>query len=167
MSAKSTGLALLVVFAVVAIPLFLKPAPDVASARPEAVQPCAPADGSRDSCASASASGSASAATEALLAAPRFVDLGTTTCVPCRVMLGVMAELEARYPYTLRVEFINIHDQPDAMGKYRFRAIPSQLFFDPDGKELFRHTGVMRADAVVAKWSALGYDLKVPSAGTK
>lgn len=91
---------------------------------------------------------------------PRFVDVGTTTCAPCRVMLGVMEELEARCPDTLKVEFVHTGEDPEAAERLGIRAIPTQLFYAPDGKELFRHTGVMRAGDVVAKWAELGFALE-------
>lgn len=92
-------------------------------------------------------------------ALPRFVDLGTTTCAPCRVMLGVMDTLEQEYPDTLAVEFVNVHENRAAAAQYGIRIIPTQIFYAPDGQELFRHTGVMPAAAVASKWRELGYDL--------
>lgn len=90
---------------------------------------------------------------------PRFVDLGTTTCAPCKVMLGVMEELEDTYPDALQVQFINTKQEPGAFDTYGVRVIPTQIFYDPGGKELYRHTGVMPVAAVVAKWKDLGYEL--------
>jgi|GEM_PF-1160572 len=91
---------------------------------------------------------------------PRFVDLGTTTCAPCRVMLGVMEELERRYPQAaLRVEFVNVQKDKGGLERYGVTVIPTQIFYSPEGRELFRHKGVMHADAVVAQWKALGFDL--------
>ncbi|MBI5610690.1 MAG: thioredoxin family protein [Deltaproteobacteria bacterium] len=90
---------------------------------------------------------------------PKFVDIGTTSCAPCKVMMAVLGELEAQYPDRLAIEFINTHQRPEVMQELGLRAIPSQLFLAPDGKELFRHTGVMRAAEVVAKWRELGYPL--------
>jgi len=92
-------------------------------------------------------------------ALPRFVDLGTTTCAPCRVMLGVMDTLEQQYPDTLAVEFVNVHEDRAAASRYGIQIIPTQIFYAPDGQELFRHTGVMPAAAVASKWRELGYDL--------
>ncbi len=71
-------------------------------------------------------------------------------------MMSVLAELEARYPDSLKVEFINSHDNPDIAEKLNIQAIPTQIFYAPSGQELFRHTGVMRTEAVVAKWTELG-----------
>lgn len=92
-------------------------------------------------------------------AVPRFVDLGTTTCAPCRVMLGVMSELERRYPDTLKVEFVNVATQPAEAERANVKIIPTQIFYAPDGRELYRHVGVFRTDEVVAKWAELGFPI--------
>ena len=97
---------------------------------------------------------------------PRFVDIGTTTCVPCRVMLDVMAELEAEYADHLKIEFVNMKNDPQAAEKLNVRSIPTQVFFSPEGKELWRHVGVIRAKDVIAKWAELGYKI-VPSKKSK
>ena len=96
-------------------------------------------------------------------ALPRFVDLGTTSCAPCRVMIGVMAELEQRYPGAMRVEFVNVNSQPEEAERYGVQVIPTQVFLSPDGRELFRHVGVFRTEEVVAKWAELGFPMTPPA----
>lgn len=124
-----------IVLAVIAVPLLLK-------SRPVKPDP---------------AHSSVAATSRQVQRLPRFVDIGTTTCIPCKAMLGVMAELEQKYPGAMAVEFVNVHDDPDAMARFGVKVIPSQIFYDPQGRELFRHTGVMRADAIIAKWAELGF----------
>jgi thioredoxin 1 len=94
---------------------------------------------------------------------PTFIDIGTTTCAPCKMMLRVMGELEAQYPGKLRIEFVNIKDDPDALASYGISVIPAQIFKSPDGRELFRHKGFFSTKDVVAKWKELGYDLGAPA----
>jgi thioredoxin 1 len=96
---------------------------------------------------------------------PRLVDLGTTTCAPCKAMLTVVAELERSYDGQLTVEFINVQQQEEASRRFGVRVIPTQVFLDPDGKELFRHTGFYATEAIVAKWRELGYPLERRAAG--
>ncbi len=151
MSAKSVA-GILIVGAVVLVPLWLK--------RPAAQTPAAPIKVA----AATSVGGPAAAPAPAPRVLPRFVDVGTTSCAPCKVMMGVLAELEARYPDSLKVEFINSHDNPDVAEKLNITAIPSQMFYSPGGQEIFRHAGVMRTDAVVAKWKELGLILPEPKA---
>jgi thioredoxin 1 len=104
--------------------------------------------------------GPADAAATARTAAPRFVDVGTTTCIPCRVMLGVMDELRRDYAGSLVVDFVDIAVTPAEADRYGVRAIPTQIFYAPDGRELWRHTGVIRAEAVIAKWAELGFPVE-------
>jgi len=90
---------------------------------------------------------------------PKFLDIGTTTCAPCKAMLGVMSELKQWLPGKLEVQFINIHEDRDAPRRYGISVIPAQIFYSPEGKELYRHTGFISSLEVVAKWKELGYDL--------
>jgi thioredoxin 1 len=34
--------------------------------------------------------------------------------------------------------------------------IPTQIFFDAEGRELFRHTGFLAKEDILAKWKELG-----------
>jgi thioredoxin 1 len=38
--------------------------------------------------------------------------------------------------------------------------IPTQIFYDAAGKELFRHEGFFGKDDILAKWKEFGVDLK-------
>jgi len=96
---------------------------------------------------------------------PRLVDVGSSTCIPCRVMLGVLEELRAGYPTSLKVEFVNMKDDSGAAERFGVRTIPTQIFYAPDGKELWRHVGVIRAGDIVAKFAELGYRLEPAKKG--
>jgi len=56
------------------------------------------------------------------------------------------------------VDFIDVWKNPDAGGEYGVRVIPLQIFFDANGKELFRHEGFYAKDDILAKWRDLGYE---------
>jgi thioredoxin 1 len=91
-------------------------------------------------------------------ALPRLLDLGTTTCQPCRMMIPVMEELRTEFAGEMQVDFINVSTDRTAAQQYNVRVIPLQIFFDPSGKELFRHQGYWPKDEIVNKWRELGYD---------
>jgi len=40
--------------------------------------------------------------------------------------------------------------------KYRIDIIPTQIFYDASGKELFRHEGFFSKDDILAKWKEMG-----------
>lgn len=90
---------------------------------------------------------------------PRLLDLGSTTCIPCKEMAPILEELEAEYRGRMDVEFIDIYADEAAAEKYGIMAIPTQIFFGADGKELFRHEGFYARDQILAKWQELGVDL--------
>jgi thioredoxin 1 len=93
---------------------------------------------------------------------PKLLDLGADSCVPCQMMAPILDELREEYRGALDVVFIDVwkpENQQEAV-KYGIRAIPTQIFFDPQGNELWRHTGFMSKEDILKKWKELGYDLK-------
>ena len=92
-------------------------------------------------------------------ALPRLVDLGSTTCIPCKMMAPILDDLKKAYVGKMDVQFIDVREDPDAGGKYGVKIIPTQIFFDAAGKELFRHEGYFAKEDILAKWKDLGVDL--------
>ncbi len=90
---------------------------------------------------------------------PRLVDLGATTCVPCKMMSSVLDELSAEYKGKLSVEFIDINENSAAAQRYNIRAIPTQVFIDAAGKEFFRHEGYYPKEDILTKYKEHGIDL--------
>jgi thiol-disulfide isomerase/thioredoxin len=91
---------------------------------------------------------------------PRLLDLGATTCIPCKKMVPVLEELKTEYEGRLDVEFVDVWKVPGVANQYGVTSIPTQIFFDASGKELFRHQGFFGKDEILAKWDELGVDLK-------
>jgi thioredoxin 1 len=89
---------------------------------------------------------------------PRLVDLGAGKCVPCKMMAPILEELKTEFAGRLDVEFIDVWKNPDAAEPYNIRLIPTQVFLDPQGLELFRHEGFYGRQDILAKWSELGFD---------
>lgn len=91
---------------------------------------------------------------------PKLVDLGAKKCVPCKLMAPILEELDRDYKGKLDVVFIDVWENSDAGNKYKIRVIPTQIFFSPDGKELFRHEGFYSKEDLLNKWKELGHELK-------
>jgi thioredoxin 1 len=90
---------------------------------------------------------------------PRLLDLGSTTCIPCKMMAPILEELKKEYAGRLQVEFVDVMANPDAATPYKISLIPTQIFFDAAGKERFRHEGFFSKEDILAKWKELGVDL--------
>jgi thioredoxin 1 len=89
---------------------------------------------------------------------PRLVDLGADKCIPCKMMAPVLEGLKKEYAGKLVVEFIDVWKNPDAGKEYRIQLIPTQIFYDSNDKEFFRHEGFFSKKDILAKWKELGFD---------
>ena len=93
-------------------------------------------------------------------AVPRLVDLGAGKCIPCKKMAPILEELRKEYAGRMEVEFIDVWKDPDAGKAYGIEMIPTQIFYDANGTELFRHTGFFGKEDILGKWKELGVELK-------
>jgi thioredoxin 1 len=91
---------------------------------------------------------------------PRLVDLGAGKCIPCKKMAPILEKLKKEYAGRMEVEFIDVWKEPDAGKPYGIRLIPTQIFYDAAGKELYRHEGFISEEDILAKWKDLGVTLK-------
>jgi thioredoxin 1 len=87
---------------------------------------------------------------------PRVVDLGADKCKACKELAPILEELKKEYAGRVTVEFIDVWKNPKAGGPYKLRIIPTQVFFDRDGKEVWRHEGFLPKKDFVAKFAELG-----------
>lgn len=94
---------------------------------------------------------------------PRLVDLGAHKCIPCKMMAPILEELTKEYAGRMVVEFIDVWENPAAGQKYGVRMIPTQIFYDRAGKELFRHEGFMSKEDILAKWREFGHTFTEPA----
>lgn len=89
---------------------------------------------------------------------PRLVDLGADKCVPCKMMAPILDELQQSLAGQLEVEFIDVWKKRERAEEFSIRMIPTQIFYDPSGKELFRHQGFYSKQQILDKWAELGFD---------
>lgn len=89
---------------------------------------------------------------------PTLVDLGADQCIPCKAMAPILVSLREEYAGRMRVEFIDVWKNPRAADPYHIYAIPTQIFFDPSGRELHRHEGFISRQDILSTWERLGYE---------
>ena len=85
-----------------------------------------------------------------------MLDLGATECVPCKMMAPILEELKKEYAGRAEIIFIDVWKDPDQAKKYGIRAIPTQIFFNAEGREVHRNTGFMDKKRIVDILSRLG-----------
>ena len=87
-----------------------------------------------------------------------MLDLGADRCIPCKMMVPVMKKVEAAYEGKAAVVFIDVWKHNEQARRFKIRAIPTQIFFDASGKEVYRHVGFMNEAAIVEVFKKMGVD---------
>jgi thioredoxin 1 len=85
-----------------------------------------------------------------------MIDLGAASCIPCKMMAPILDKLEKRYQGKAAVIFIDLRYEREAAQRFGIRAIPTQIFFDKVGKEVYRHVGFMSEAAIVTQFQSMG-----------
>lgn len=93
-------------------------------------------------------------------AMPVLIDLGADKCIPCKAMKPILDDLALNYKSAFETRFIDVWKNVDAGKKYNINLIPTQIFFDASGKELFRHEGFFSKEDILSKWKEFGVEMK-------
>ena len=81
---------------------------------------------------------------------PTIVEFGAIGCVPCDMMQPILDKLRKNHADRLNVVFVNVREDQILGSRFGIRSIPVQVFYDRNGKEVFRHVGFF-AEAEVDK----------------
>jgi thioredoxin 1 len=87
-----------------------------------------------------------------------LIDLGADSCLPCKMMAPIMTKLEKTYKGKAAIIFIDVWKFPDQAKRFGVRAIPTQIFYDKTGKEIYRHMGFMSEGQIVHQLKIMGVD---------
>jgi len=87
-------------------------------------------------------------AAEPTVTLPRLVDLGAGKCIPCKKMAPILEEMKKDYAGVVDVVFVDVWKDPKAGKPYKIRVIPTQVFYDKAGKEVFRHEGFFSREEI-------------------
>lgn len=87
---------------------------------------------------------------------PTVIDLGARTCIPCKKMAPILESLSGEYRGKASVLFIDVHEDQAAARKFRVQMIPTQIFFNAQGKEVKRHIGFMDKSDILKELKVAG-----------
>ena len=87
-----------------------------------------------------------------------MVDIGAKACIPCKMMIPVIESLSEEYEGRAGIVFIDVWKNPDESQKFGIRAIPTQIFYDKDGKEVMRHEGYFDKESIIKVLTKLGVE---------
>jgi thioredoxin 1 len=87
-----------------------------------------------------------------------MVDLGAEKCIPCKMMAPIMVKLKKNYEGSAAIIFIDVWKYTQQAQRFEIRAIPTQIFFDKQGKEVFRHVGFFDEKSIVEQLTKMGVE---------
>jgi thioredoxin 1 len=87
-----------------------------------------------------------------------MIDLGAKKCVPCKMMAPILAKMEKQFEGKAAIVFIDVWEHNEQARRFGIRAIPTQIFFNETGKEVYRHVGFMDEKAIVNQLKKMGVE---------
>ncbi len=87
---------------------------------------------------------------------PVLVDFGSNSCIPCRQLRPILQEIRKEQAGKLEVLVIDVYKNQNLSGEYRIQVIPTLVFFDSTGKEMFRQQGFMPKATLMEQLKKIG-----------
>lgn len=87
---------------------------------------------------------------------PTMVDLGANECIPCKMMVPILQNAQKKYQGKAAIIIVDVYKDKGPAKRFGVRAIPTQIFFDKDGKEVHRHEGFMSETDIDRVFRQLG-----------
>lgn len=75
---------------------------------------------------------------------PTILSFGMSHCYSCLAMSKVFYQILEEHPDLQVYSIDSQRDRLISRDTYRLKEMPTQLFFDEEGEEVFRHTGAYR-----------------------
>jgi thioredoxin 1 len=69
------------------------------------------------------------------------VEFGGPTCIPCTKMQPILAELQQQFGTRAQIRNFYVTEHPRDARPFRIMGMPTQVVFDPSGREVARHLG--------------------------
>ena len=86
---------------------------------------------------------------------PMLVEFGYQACPPCKDMVPVLKSLAKEHSESFAIGYVDVMKDRQVGLENEIQVTPTLVFYDKDGKELFRWRGKMTEDQVIVKWKEL------------
>ena len=86
---------------------------------------------------------------EAAKGLPAVLDFGRGQCIPCKMMKPILEELGKELAGKVEVKIIDVGEEGETADRFNINIIPTQVFLDAGGKEVYRHEGFMPKEDIV------------------
>jgi thioredoxin 1 len=87
---------------------------------------------------------------------PVLVDFGSNKCIPCRQLRPILKDVAQEFSGKAHVLIIDVFQYQGLARQHRIHLIPTLVFFDAQGKETFRRSGVWDKASIAKKLKDAG-----------
>ena len=87
-----------------------------------------------------------------------MLDIGAATCIPCKMMAPILEKLDKEYRGKAAIIFLDVRYHKETAISFGINGIPTQIFYDKNGKEVYRHLGYMSEAAIAAQFKKMGVE---------
>jgi len=85
-----------------------------------------------------------------------MVDFGASYCAPCKAMAPFLEKLEKEYKGRAAIVVLDVGKAPNICERYDITELPTQVFYNKQGKEVFRHKGFLKEEDIVKQLKKMG-----------
>ncbi len=89
---------------------------------------------------------------------PALLDIGGGECNSCKAMKPELEKLNQEWQGKVIVKFIDYWKYPELGEQFNFSVIPTQFFYDEDGKLYKTHQGQITKEEAIEIFKEMGYD---------
>ncbi len=76
-----------------------------------------------------------------------FLEVGSDICKPCQKMGRILYKVKQKHP-RYPIYFINVRKERKVAKQLKVSLLPTQIIFDANGNELYRHVGLLSRNKV-------------------
>jgi thioredoxin 1 len=88
---------------------------------------------------------------------PELLEFDRKYCPICKASELVILSVKDQYPGQFIVRKLYIDEDEYLFRRYRVVIVPTQIFIDPAGKEVYRHEGIFKKEELVRKLRELKF----------
>jgi len=87
---------------------------------------------------------------------PLMLQFGKSWCPTCKSTKPILDRTARLYAGKALVVPVDVEVNMELVRNFRVRLIPTQIFIMPDGREFFRHEGIIQAPLIADVFSKMG-----------
>jgi len=90
-------------------------------------------------------------------ALPEILEFDRKFCPVCKQSEAIIQAVQAKFPGQFTVRRLYIDEDESLFRRYRVAIVPTQIFLDASGREVFRHEGLFPQEKLLAKLRELEF----------